>query len=128
MKHSNRLAALTVAVSLAAPLAPMAAQEALPVPEDDGFDLMEEGARLLMRGLMSEMAPALEEFEGLAREFEPALERFVAEMGPAMAGLMSAIDDIRNYQTPEILDNGDIIIRRREDAPPYVAPPEEIDL
>jgi hypothetical protein len=30
---------------------------------------------------------------------------------------LGAIDDPRHYQMPEILPNGDIIIRRREDAP-----------
>ncbi len=99
--------------------------------DDDGTTLMEQGARLFMRGIMTEMAPALEDLEGLAREIEPALKDFVTEMGPAVTRLMGAVDDIRNYEGPVILDNGDILIRRRADAPPYVAPdaePEEIEL
>lgn len=130
MKNLSPLAALVLSVSLAAPLAPMKAQEAapgpdadaVPLPDDDGFDLIEEGAQLMMRGLLNEMAPALEELEDLAREIEPALEKFVAEMGPAMTRLLAAIDDIDNYEAPEILENGDIIIRRSPDAPPWEGP------
>ena len=124
MKQS-RIAALTVAVSLAAPLPP-AAQT---TPEDDGIDLLEEGARLMMRGLMREMAPALDEFEGIAREVAPMLEDFRTDMGPALRGLIAAMDDIRHYEAPQVLDNGDILIRRRPDAPRYAGAAEpEIEL
>ena len=32
--------------------------------------------------------------------------------------MLEKIDSFENYERPEILPNGDIIIRRREDAPP----------
>ena len=126
MKH---LVALSFAAALVA--APVAAQDEAEPPGEiaEGFSLMEEGARLLMRGLAEEMEPALEELQDMAREIEPALRAFAAEMGPALTELMRLADEIRYYEAPELLPNGDIILRRREDAPPYVAPPgEETDL
>ena len=59
--------------------APVVAQETAPAPEaelDQGFDLMEEGARLLLRGLLSEMDPAIEELRGLADEIGPKMQYF----------------------------------------------------
>ncbi|WBU58903.1 hypothetical protein [Paracoccus albus] len=40
------------------------------------------------------------------------------DFAPALNEISGLIDDIRNYERPERLDNGDIIIRRRADAPP----------
>ena len=112
--------ALPLALVLA--LGPMAAgaQE-----DEDGFSLMEEGARIFLRGLMNEVEPALEDLEGAARELQPALRALAEEMGPALALMMSRIDDIQHYEAPEILENGDILIRRSPDAPPYRAPGTE---
>lgn len=87
---------------------------------------MEEGAKMILRGLMTEMEPALEELEGLAREMEPAMRSFVTEMGPAMKDLLEQVEDWTLYHPPEILPNGDIILRRRPEA--EIVPPEEIDL
>lgn len=106
---------------------PLAAQEA----QDKGTSLMEEGAKLFFKGLMSEMEPALRELEGLADEMEPALRSFAEEMGPALRGLMDKVEDWSAYHPPEILPNGDIVIRRKEPlAPndPPVTEPEEIEL
>lgn len=87
-------------------VAPVAAQS-LPAPqaeEEKGFDLMEEGAKLLFRGLMREMEPALNE-----------MGKALTEMEPALQNLMTLIDDIRNYDAPRVLENGDILIPRRKD-------------
>ncbi|WP_323766179.1 hypothetical protein [Marinovum sp.] len=117
------------ATALAACLAlPAAAQQA---EEEDSFNLMEEGARLFFRGLMDEMEPALRELEGMAREIEPNLRSFVREMGPALRELMTEVEDWSAYHPPEILPNGDIIIRRKTpqemlDAP--VTGEDEIEL
>lgn len=62
---------------------PVAAQE-----EEQGRDLMGEALKLFMRGLMAEMEPAMEGMEGL-------------------------LEDLSAYHPPEILPNGDIIIRRK---------------
>lgn len=71
----------------------------------EGLNLLSEGTRLLLRGLVDEMEPALKELEGL-------------------------VDDLNAYHPPEVLPNGDIIIRRRTpiDETPEIEPGEEIEL
>ena len=96
-------------LSLTLAAAPALSQE----EEDEGFSLMERGAQMFMEGIMREMEPAMRDLEGLAQEMEPAVRNFVQEMGPAFADLMGQIDDLSNYHAPEILENGDIIIRRK---------------
>lgn len=110
MKH------LILAACLALPV-PAIAQEEGEIEE--GFSLMEEGARLLFRGIMDEMEPAIDDFAGMAGELEPALEMLASEMGPALMELIQTLDSVRYYEAPEILPNGDIIIRRSTDAPPF---------
>lgn len=108
---------------------PAAAQE-----EDgngDGLSLMEEGARLFFKGLMDEMEPALKELEGMAKDIEPSLRTFVQEMGPALRDLFDKVEDWSTYHPPEMLPNGDIIIRRKTPQEMMDEPqktPEEIDL
>ena len=123
------LALSAVALMLATP--PVLAQDTAPEDEGEGFSLMQEGARLLFEGLMNEMEPALRDLEGLteemAQQLEPALEFLSTEIGPAFMALVARIDDLRHYEMPEFLENGDIIIRRSPDAPPFVPPtPEEM--
>lgn len=107
---------------------PAMAQDAKPAPEGNGFSLMEEGAKLVLRGLMTEMEPALDEMGKALSEMEPALR----ELGPKFQQLIALIDDFKNYDAPEMLPNGDIIIRRNS---PLLPKPEflpgpngEIDL
>lgn len=78
---------------------------------------------MFLRGLMEELDPAIRELEGIADEIEPAFREMARQMGPAFAEIMATIDNIRFYEAPVILENGDILIRRRPDAPPYE--PEE---
>ena len=108
------------------PLAVTAQEDGTEGEIEEGFSLMEEGAKLLFRGMMNELEPALDEFEGMADELEPALDMLASELGPALMKIMETIDSVRYYEAPEILPNGDIIIRRSEDAPPYIAPEPEI--
>lgn len=100
--------------------------------EDEGTSLMEEGAKLFFRGLMDEMEPALRELEGLAEDIEPAIRSFAREMGPALRDLMEQVEDWSAYEPPVVLPNGDILLKRKQDAPPLdgLPPPEEgeIDL
>lgn len=114
------LAVLSLAV-------PLSAQEE-PVPEDDeGMSLMERGARLFMEGMMREMEPAL---EGLG-ELGPMFRDFAQEMGPALRDLIEEVEDWSVYHPPEMLPNGDIIIRRKEpveEAPPPQEDGEQIDI
>jgi hypothetical protein len=125
MRYRHLILAPSLALSLALS-GPAPAQET----EEEGRSLMEEGARLFWEGIRREMGPALEEFQDRAQEMEPALRQFVEEMGPALRGLMDEVGDLSAYHAPEVLPNGDIIIRRKtpqelQDAP---APDGEIEL
>ncbi len=81
--------------------------------EDCGKSLMERGAELFLEGLRQEMEPTLEDLRGLADQLGPALQSFMQEMGPALADLAAQVQDWSVYETPEMLPNGDIIIRRK---------------
>lgn len=86
---------------------------ALPVSaqQDDGSSLMEEGTRQFLEGLLRQMEPALE-----------GMSEFIEEMGPAMSNLLSQVEDWSVYEAPEILENGDIIIRRKPEDDPGTDP------
>lgn len=81
----KRIIAIIVTVGLSGPVM---AQEDGAGDLSEGLDLLSEGTRLLMEGLMQELAPALE-------------------------GLREGLDDLSVYHPPEMLPNGDIIIRRK---------------
>ena len=105
-------AALIIALALAP--APLLAQEAAPETpeaEAEGPSLMERGLSLFFEGFQQELEPALDGMAGALTEMKPALDE-----------LMAMVDDITNYSMPEMLENGDIIMRRKPDAPP-VQPP-----
>ncbi|MEP2533459.1 hypothetical protein [Shimia sp.] len=89
--------------------APMGVQ----AEEDEGYNLMEEGARLFLEGLQLQMEPAIEELQGFAQEIGPEMQSFFLEMGPAFRDLMSEVEDWSAYHPPETLPNGDIILRRK---------------
>lgn len=92
---------------------PARAEEVAPIPPpaDDqpelgeGLDLMEKGGKLILRHLLQEMEPALRDIEGALKEVEPMLR-----------DLMQLMDAVDNYHAPEMLPNGDIIIRRKTPA------------
>lgn len=107
----------------ALPLALLLLTQPVRAEEETGLSLMERGARLLMEGLLQEMEPALEGLDELA----PTLRDFAQEMGPALAELMNEIKDWSAYHPPEVLPNGDIIIRRKSPPPPDV-PQDQIDI
>lgn len=87
-----------------------------------GLSLMERGAQMFLEGILKEMEPAMEDLQGLADDMGPALQQFADEMGPKLSELMSEIEDWSVYQPPEVLPNGDIIIRRKPEHP--MTPPE----
>lgn len=103
----KRITAFTIAACLALPATVAHAEE-----KGEAQSLMEQGATLLLRGLMAEMEPALKDLQGLADE-----------MGPALLDLQDKIGDFTNYHAPEVLPNGDIIIRRK--TPLEIAPLKE---
>lgn len=55
-----------------------------------------------------------ETFRKMMEELKPALDEMFRYMES-----FKGIDDPRYYELPEVLPNGDIIIRRRPDAPPF---------
>ena len=83
--------------------------------------LMEQGLELFFEGLRDEMAPALDDLRSLAEEFGPAMQSFLHEMGPALADIAAQVEDWSTYERPEILPNGDIIIRKK----PVLDEPEQ---
>ena len=118
------LPVLSLILSLCAmPLPAQDAPDSVAPGEEGSRSLMEEGARLFFRGIMTELEPALRDLEGLAGELEPAVRDFAQQMGPALRDLLREVEDWSAYAPPEILPNGDIIIRRRRDEDPQ-APAE----
>lgn len=118
MKHL--FFAPVIAVSLFA--SPLSAQDS-PAP----LSPMERGAQLFLEGLLKEMAPAIKEFEGFADDMAPALRRFSDTMGPAMTNLLETVEDWSLYAPPEVLPNGDIIIRRKPEVPKTPMTPDTPD-
>lgn len=109
-----KTAALILALTLAP--APLLAQEATPETpeaEAEGPSLMERGMALFFDGFQQEIEPALDGMAGALTGVAPALD-----------AMMGMIDDMTNYSMPEMLENGDIIMRRKPEAPP-VEPPAE---
>lgn len=101
-----RQTALPFALILAL-AAPVHAQTDMPLPEEPGTPFMEFIDRML-RGFMTEVEPQMRELE---RGFE-ALE-------PELQGFLERMRDMTRYHPPEVLPNGDILIRRRQaDDPP----------
>ncbi|TFL17671.1 hypothetical protein [Jannaschia formosa] len=94
---------------------PAAAQEVEPP------SVMERGLRLFMDGLMQEMEPAFRDLEDLAEGAKPLLENW----GETLSGI-----DLNRYHAPEVLENGDILIRRKQPGEIEVTPNEDgsIDL
>ncbi|MGZ2258679.1 hypothetical protein [Roseobacter sp. A03A-229] len=101
-----------IALGICGCLAPgLAAEEA------DPPSMMERGAQQFLEGLLLEMEPAFESMRG-----------FMDHMGPALADLMGQIEDWSAYEAPEMLPNGDIIIRRKPDEPDAPELQPQIDL
>lgn len=57
-----------------------------------------------------ELRKGLEELSEGTQEF---FESWVDELGPLLNSLRDKIDDLGEYEPPEVLPNGDIIIRRK---------------
>lgn len=93
--------------------------------EDDGKSLMEQGAELFFEGLRKEMAPSLESLQGFAQELGPSMLAFIEEMGPALAELAATVQDWSAYHAPEMLPNGDIIIRKKTERDTPETPPQQ---
>ena len=66
------------------------------------------------------------DFEDLMKRFSEDSQKFLhdwlTELTPMLESLRDKVDDMSNYEKPEVLPNGDIIIRRKPDIPQM--PPE----
>lgn len=116
------LAALVIAFpALTQPLqaqdgyAPPPADSERAVPDrrddDDLGSLLERGAEGLLRDLFADVEPHM---DAIGRELSLRMD----ELAPVFEDLGKMMDDIGNYQAPERLANGDILIRRKPGAPP----------
>ena len=94
-------ALLVCSTFIAAPLQAQDSREDL----REGMDLLSQGTQLLLRSLMGEIEPALKELEG-------------------------ALGELNAYHPPEVLPNGDIIIRRKQpkNSEPELSEDGEIEL
>jgi hypothetical protein len=73
---------------------------------EEGFSLLERGARMIMRSMIDEMEPAL-------RDAQRELGQSFEEWGPALAEVLAKVGDLSAYHAPEVLPNGDILIRKK---------------
>lgn len=79
--------------------------------------LMERGLEMFLDGLQEGLGPSLTELQELMDQFGPSVRGFLQEMGPALADIAKEVQDWSVYELPEILPNGDIIIRRKPAQP-----------
>lgn len=108
---------LIAALTLPQTVVPATAQETSPQAEE-GWSLLREGTRLLFESFRSEMEPALQDMADAIAGAEPMLRDLLGMMG-----------EVRNYHAPEILPNGDILIRRKTPEEIAAEPPApEVEL
>lgn len=93
--------------------------------EDQEPSLFERGLRDMLNGLVEDIEPSIKELDRLRNELGPAIDNFMSEMGPELQGLIDKVGDWSYYELPEMLPNGDIIIRRKTEAP---KPKDGIDI
>jgi hypothetical protein len=91
---------------------PATAQQA---PAEQDTSLWDWGMSFLGETVPQELEPALGDMKALIDQLGPAI-------APTMQKLMALVDDMTNYEMPVMLENGDILIRRKPDAP-VVQPP-----
>ncbi|WP_435229855.1 hypothetical protein ACMAZE_13880 [Pseudopelagicola sp. nBUS_20] len=96
--------------------------------EGDGLNLMEEGLKLFFKGLQQEVEPAIKGLQDFAGDVGPELQSFFLEMGPAFRTLMQDVEDWSSYHPPELLPNGDIILRRKVSKELNVPKGDETDI
>ena len=72
---------------------------------------------MILRGLLDRVEPTL-------KDMGEDLDGLMADMEPALRDLAGLIGDIRNYHPPEMLPNGDIILRRKAPLDPGAAAPD----
>lgn len=104
------IAPIALSVSLLAATPAFAQDEAPNSP----LDFFGQGAQEMLEGLLDEMRPMLEDMQPFVQD----------EIVPMLQRLGELVDDLSAYDLPERLPNGDIILRRSPDAPPFDPGPE----
>ncbi|PJE29091.1 hypothetical protein SAMN06297129_1034 [Pseudooceanicola antarcticus] len=120
----KQLLAIPLCALLLSPLPALAQDDPAPEPESgsENSQLMREGLRLLFEGLSGGLDETLEDMGEAASEAAPKLRDFVARMGPALIEALGKVGDLANYEAPVVLPNGDILIKRKDEAPDYLPP------
>lgn len=83
---------------------------------------------LVLAALLAPPAPAQDSgagrFEELGRELDDSLRDLddslrglMDRLGPGLAELLGRLEDLGGYERPEVLPNGDILIRRKRPLP-----------
>ena len=110
---------LALSLTLAAPvLAQDATPEAEPEqgrPLDSILEMFIDRTEEAMREMVEGIEPDLNQ---LLQKMEPEMQRLMGQILPELQALSELVGGIDNYEMPEVLPNGDIIIRRKDDAPP----------
>ena len=119
MRSILSVATLTFALTLSATSQDVAQEQ----PEQAERSLMQRGVEMFFEGLLNEVQPLKEDLNQLSDALEPSLLALIEEFGPALRDLADKIDDATRYEAPEVLPNGDIIIRRKDDAAPNTDAP-----
>ena len=115
-----RVATFAFALSVAASVVP--AQDT----PSQGETLMEDGVDQFFEGLRENLSPMLDELQGFAAQVGPEMRRFLDEMGPALEAMIGDVRDWSHYEAPEMLENGDILIRRKPDPQPDPSEPNAL--
>ena len=105
-----RCAALILSVGLAAPLSAQAQDAPAPDSQQETVPLSDLFERLL-RGFLAEVEPQMREMERGFSAMEPEIQRFLEQMR-----------GLTQFHSPEVLPNGDILIRRRQATDPEGVP------
>ncbi len=100
--------AFALAVLLATPV-PAAAQNG--DGTGDGFAELMGRMEDILRGFLSDMEPQMRQ-----------LEKDLSQLEPELRGFLEQMRDMVQYHPPEVLPNGDILIRRRD---PDQTPPDK---
>ncbi|MEO1293161.1 MAG: hypothetical protein AAFV62_10080 [Pseudomonadota bacterium] len=96
----------------------IAALVALPqaASADDAAEHSAHSAPLLAQSSPLPDLPGIDE-DALSEAARQSIERFMEVLGPLMQEFGAMIDDLPQYEAPEVLPNGDIIIRRKRKGP-----------
>lgn len=103
----KQITAISTALFLA--VTPVMADTAKNDDVGQGLNLVEKGMKQLFRGMLEEMGPVKDDLRNL-----------LENMGPMMLELQEMVGDVTQYHVPEMLPNGDIIIRRKVPLQPEI--------